>query len=126
VSAPSSGRIRTRRLALLWLVAAAAGCGALLYRAAALDDRIAWEVDVRDDVREGMASYDLRDSASWQAGQRRVDTRIAALRRERGVMLGLVFAMGALAVAPIAWVTKPWRRHSRATSTRATTPRPDK
>jgi len=103
VSAASSGRIRTRRLALLWLVAAAAGCGALLYRAAALDDRIAWEVDVRDDVRDGMATYDLRDSATWRAGQRRVDTRIAMLRRERGVMLGLVFALGVLGLAPLAW-----------------------
>jgi len=102
VSAPPSGRIRARRLALLWLVAAAAGCGALLYRAAALDGRIAWEAHVRDEVREGVSTYVLRDSASWQAGQRRVDARIAALRRERGVTLGLVFVLGALGLAPLA------------------------
>jgi hypothetical protein len=111
--APRSGR--TLQLALLWLLCVG-GCSALFTQLATLDGEISLEEDVRDDVRESMAAYELRDPAKWQADQRRVDARIDALRRRRTVTLGLLLALGALAVAPIALlvVRTPGQRTGKA------------
>ena len=111
---PAPRSARMLQLALLWLMTVG-GCGALLTRLAALDGQISLEVDTRDDVRKSMATYEIRDPAKWQADQRRVDARIDALRHRRSVTLGLLLALGVLALVPVAMVFRlPRDRQGKA------------
>jgi hypothetical protein len=98
--------------ALLWLVVVGA-CGALLNQLASVDARIAVEKELRDEVRESMQGYPLRDPMRWRADQRLVDDRIAALEHRRRMVLGLDLVLAALALSPLALVFQRPRARRR-------------
>jgi hypothetical protein len=114
VKRPGPRRSWVFQLALAWLVATA-GCGALLNQLALLDGRIALEVDARDDVRKSTATDSLRDPGKWQSDQRRVNVRIDTLRRRRNVTLGLLLALGALVLVPVALAFRSPREKGKPT-----------
>lgn len=105
---------RAFRLALLW-VALVIACAGLARHLLSLDTRIRWEQDVRGEVGEDMAVYQVGDPAAWAEHQRRTGARIAALRREQAVTRALFFGVALLGLVAAMWMLWPARvRPTRA------------
>ena len=97
---------RVLQVALLWVVLVLT-CVFLGLHVLAPDARIRWEEDVRAEVREDMAGYALQDPAAWEEHRRRVDGRIAALRKERSLTRVMFYVVTLLGVGATAWLFWP-------------------
>ena len=105
---------RALRLALLWLALVVA-CVGLARHLLQLETRIRWEQDVRSEVGQDMAVYQVGDPAKWAEHQRRTGARIGALRREQGVTRALFFGVALLGLGVATWLFWPeWVRRTRA------------
>lgn len=107
---------RALHLVLLWLALVVA-CAGLARHLLEVETRIRWEQDVRSEVSEDMAVYQVADTAAWAEHQRRTGARIAALRREQGVARVLFFGAALLGLGVAVWLFGPERAHRTAAGT---------
>lgn len=98
-------RGKKRYLAALWLAVALAMLGAG-QRWAALDARLRWEAEVREEVEEAVGGYALRDSAAWAADERRREARAASLRRQRETARIAILLLPLAGVAATLWILR--------------------